>query len=155
MRSAWALAALLLLAASTAPGASASPGHECSDQDLVHETALRVTLERDCSLEIAVAEGLTCVGGWGGVIERDLGEHELLVYYCTGGPLPPIALATSGADCTKVAGDHAFGQSVLSIAADCHIQLDIKLYDCVWNCSWQTIVDAGPLTVRHYAQDNS
>lgn len=155
MRSALAMATLLMLAALTAPGAAASPGHECAEQDLHRNLALRVSLERDCSLEVAVGEDLVCVGGWGGVIERDVDEHELIIHYCTGGPLPPLALASNGTDCTKAAGTHYFGQSVLVISSDCHVQLDVKLYDCVWNCSWQTIVDAGPLTVRHYSQDNS
>jgi hypothetical protein len=44
------------------------------------------------------------------------------------------------------------GVATLYRFQDCSVRLDIKLYECIWNCYWQTLVAAGPLEVRMYSQ---
>lgn len=36
---------------------------------------------------------------------------------------------------------------------DCSLQVDLKPYDCVWRCSWHTLVQGPPVTVRQFGQD--
>ncbi|MFA5943067.1 MAG: hypothetical protein WC876_01230 [Candidatus Thermoplasmatota archaeon] len=40
------------------------------------------------------------------------------------------------------------------VDADCHIRIDNKPYDCVWNCGWHTVVDTPYLTIRTYGQNS-
>lgn len=35
---------------------------------------------------------------------------------------------------------------------DCHVRIDVKGYDCVWNCGWITYVQGPPLTLRVWGQ---
>jgi hypothetical protein len=35
---------------------------------------------------------------------------------------------------------------------DCHLRIDVKGYDCVWNCGWRTYVQGPPVTVRVWEQ---
>lgn len=239
MRSLFIAGLLLASALAIAPHASAEPGYECADGNLtekvVDEGYLQVNLRRDCSLEAVFFEGLICVGGWGGVIEKDIDKHTLRVYYCTGGfggPGGPIDVsdfvaldagatgcapktvevndvasgtthrveifhncrshitlnegvtcvgpwtatdeyefgvthitnhrcAMPGGDPTLTTTDAAYpcsdavryypGITVYS-HADCSQRVDIKFYDCVWNCGWATVVNTDLLTVRYYTQ---
>lgn len=127
---------------------------ECAETDIHKSLAARLSLRRDCSLEAAVLEDVTCVGGWGDSIHRDVDRHDVTVYYCTGGPSPvawPPALAA--ANCKQI--HEPVGQGSLSIDSNCHVQVDLKLYDCVFNCGWQTIISNDHVTVRQYTQNNS
>ena len=40
-----------------------------------------------------------------------------------------------------------------TVSASCAVQVDIKAYDCVWNCDWHTYVQGPPATVRVYEQE--
>lgn len=153
MKTAILIACLFLFVA--APVDAAEPDPECAEKDLHKSIAGRVTLRRDCSLEAAILEDITCVGGWGGSVERDVDRHTVTAYYCTGGPFPPVALPPefAGPNCKPTTQSISVG--TFDLRGDCHVQVDIKFYDCVWNCGWETIVSNDHVTVRYYTQQNS
>ncbi len=37
-------------------------------------------------------------------------------------------------------------------SSSCYTRIDIKFYDCVWNCGYKTIVDTPLLKVRYYTE---
>jgi hypothetical protein len=41
-----------------------------------------------------------------------------------------------------------------TVSSDCRTQVDIKTYDCVWNCGWHDVVRTHYLTIRQYGQNN-
>lgn len=47
---------------------------------------------------------------------------------------------------------HAFGMSSIVIASDCHVTINHKTYDCVWNGHWHT-EEYGLVTYRYYHCD--
>ncbi len=78
---------------------------------------------------------------------------------------PPVhvhsyGILTCGAEITVDTGGPCpekthYGYPItIRTSADCHTQVDIKWYDCVWNCGWETIVDTPLLTVRHYTEQD-
>lgn len=153
MKIALILASLLVLVA--APVDASEPNPPCAEIDIVDTLAARVSLRRDCSLEVAVLEDVTCVGGWGDSVERNVDKHTVKAYYCTGGQFPPIAFPAEFAGPTCKPIDENIGVGTVEVASSCHIQVDIKFYDCIWNCGWETIVDSDQLTVRHYTQQDN
>jgi hypothetical protein len=151
MKIALILASLLILVA--APVNAADETSPCAEIDIVKNIASRVSLRRDCSLEVAILEDVICVGGWGDSIERNVDKHTVKVYYCTGGPSPitwPPEMASQ--TCKPLAESIVVG--TVTVANSCHVQVDLKFYDCIWNCGWETIVDTDQLTVRQYTQQD-
>jgi hypothetical protein len=65
------------------------------------------------------------------------------------GPGEPAASALS---CKPV--DRYDGGIHTTVSSDCRTQVDIKTYDCVWNCGWHDVVRTHYLTIRQYGQDN-
>lgn len=220
------------------PSASADPGYECDEQNLTGKAAdedhLQVNLRRDCSLEVVLFEGIICVGGWGGSVERDVDRHTVRAYYCDGGlgdridvdfttasaqpgcpkktytyedgaqgvkhtvqthhncraditlnegvtcvgawtttdtyTVGPVTIVNHrctlpGGDPTLVAtsaattgpcssGTKSVPGVTVTRSSSCHTQVDVRLYECVWNCGWKTVVDTDLLTVRQYTQND-
>lgn len=104
--------------------ASAEPGHECNEDD-VSDGNVRVTVRRDCSLEVVALEDTACIGGSGGYLERDVDRHTVGVYYCT----PPIEPAAANAAETTVSGcGDLHGDSVLvafALRSDCTVAVGV------------------------------
>lgn len=148
------LIACLLTATIAAAGpASAEPGHECTDKDIV-DGSVRVTLERDCTLEVAVLEGIICVGGWGGSVEAEAAGHEATAYYCDGGlgdrVGDPVTLETTSAPGCKRIDETLLGGSVrIEQEHNCRVTLSTHFYECVWGGHWHEST-VGPLTWRDY-----
>lgn len=66
------------------------------------------------------------------------------------GPLPDgIGSIPS---CKPVDRYDAGGTIHTTVSSDCRTQIDIKSYDCVWNCGWNTVVSSPYLTIRQYGQ---
>ena len=40
----------------------------------------------------------------------------------------------------------------IEVGPDCHVLVEYKPYDCVWNCGWVTYVQGPPVTVRVFQQ---
>ncbi len=62
-----------------------------------------------------------------------------------------VSIDTSG-PCKD--GIHHVYPATVHTSADCHTRVDLKWYDCVWNCGWNTIIDTPLLTVRHYTEQD-
>lgn len=55
--------------------------------------------------------------------------------------------------CTPVDRYDNGGTLHTTVGSDCHVRIDYKPYDCVWNCGWRTVVDTPYLTIRQYGQN--
>ncbi len=93
--------ALLLAAFTLAPITQAHETPRC-DETHVFDGLNSITLREDCTLEIGILDGATCVGAWGERIEGDAAGHTARVLVCNGGilqQLPPIDVATTERPC--------------------------------------------------------
>ena len=150
MRTLIVAASLLLTALAFAPEAAAETD-DCQRKD-VTDGQLRVTKREDCTYEVVAFEDIICVGGWGGVVERDAVGHTAKVYYCDGGiidRLPPITMASAAGPCPHEA---SVGVGTFYVEPDCSVRLDVKFYDCIWGGHWDSH-GAGPVTLRVYQCD--
>lgn len=159
MRIVWSIPLLLATAVMAFPLGSAEPGDECAEQNVtgryVDDDHLQVNLRRDCSLEVVALEGIVCVGGWGGVIERDIDRHTVRAHYCTGGAVPDIALQSTMPGCKR--STHEFEDNVQGVKHTIEVhhncRVDVTLNEgitCVgaWTATDTYVV--GPITVENH-----
>lgn len=50
--------------------------------------------------------------------------------------------------------EHNDGVLRVSVSAECHVLIEYKPYDCVWNCGWHTYLQGPPVTLRVYQQNS-
>lgn len=129
----------------------------------------------DCTAEVGVLDGANCVGGWGTRVDQDVAGNTVRVLVCDGGlgqrlgdlitveptttsiqdPFPTCVREPCGpelpgprAPCSDLQGQGGFGVTY-TLDAGCNLDVQVKLYECVWNGYWRT-VGAGPVSVSVY-----
>jgi hypothetical protein len=66
-----------------------------------------------------------------------------------------VSSASATAVCPSDRWEGPFHVTLSPMApAGCSVQVDVKAYDCVWNCDWHTYLQGPPVTVRVYEQNN-
>lgn len=151
MRTLIVAASLLLTTLAFAPEAAAE-SDDCQRKDFT-DGQLRVTKREDCTYEVAAFEDIICVGGWGGVVQRDVAGHTAKAYYCDGGLGDRVGdLFTMNTAAAACAYEKSVGIGTLYVEPDCSVRLDVKFYECIWGGHWDSY-GAGPVTVRVYQCD--
>lgn len=113
----------------------------------------RVEVFHNCRSHITLNEGIICVGAWSTTDEHELGVTHVTHHRCTFPGGDPVVLAMTDTPADPCADSVRYYPGVtITSRSDCHQRVDIKFYDCVWNCGWATLVNTPLLTVRYYTQ---
>lgn len=117
------------------PGVHAAP--ECDDAPGFGGLNT-ITIRDDCTAEIGILDGATCVGGWGSRVERDAAGHTVRILVCNGGipdRLPPIDIGTAERPCPAGFATPWPVSQVVGVYLDsrsCHVTIGLLFgYWCV------------------------